>query len=170
MSNYIAGSQNRIRIPMRDATNALVSGIGATITIVVIRPDGTSDPAVPAGPYAEVAPGVYEVLYTFGAGVGNYTFHASDPGPAVTTVFTETILDNNADTVAKENIQQEFVLASSQITNRNVDRGRVDYEEIKVKSPSASDWSSPIKTYRRYWWYRAMGDYHPSMIGPQTAP
>lgn len=168
-SNYRTTVSYKLRVPMRDATNALVAGIFAGMSCIVIKPDGTVDGAPPAV-FTEVTPGVYQFLYTF-ALVGSYTFSLAGPG-AVKTVFTENIQESDLDTLRDEvrvlrrgNMQIEFTFATAQVVNRKVEIGRVDYEEIKLKADSASDWTSPISTKRVYWWYTTLGDFNPVKIG-----
>ena len=171
--NYIAGQSYRIRVPMRDTLNNLVPGLSGIMSVVVIRPNGTPDPAPPIV-FAEIAPGVYEFSYLFNAGVGIYTFSISAAG-SVGAVVSENVLNNDFDTTVNEirtlrkgNMQIEFVLASAQILNRNVEVGRIDYEEIKIKADIAVDWLLPLSTKRLYWTYRELGDFDPYRVGPQT--
>lgn len=171
--NYRAGVTYRIRMPMRDGVNNLVPGLAGTLSAIVILPNGTPDPTPPVI-FSEVAPGLYEFVYAFGAGVGTYSFILNDP-LAVASVLVENVLANDFDTVVNEirilrigNMQVEFVITTSQIINRRVEVGRVDYEEVKLKADVAPDWSSPVSTSRKYWWYRELGDWHPYRVGPQT--
>lgn len=174
-SNYVAGNTYRIRIVMRDPTNSVVPGLSGSLVAAISRPDGTPDPSPPAA-FAEVLPGLYEFVYTFAAGSGSYTLYLSDPGPAVTSIRDENVLNNDFDTIVEEvrilrqgNMQVEFILnTGAQILNRSVEVGRVNYEELKWKRNTDVDWSAPIAIQKRYWWYRELGDYHPWKVGNQT--
>ena len=80
-----------------------------------------------------------------------------------TTIDIEGIINTEtlADAMSPANISTQFNIATSQISSRNVDVGKINYVRIKVKRSSDTDWSDPISDKKLYWYYETMGDTNP---------
>ena len=66
------------------------------------------------------------------------------------------------------NEQRTLYLADTQDDARKVAVGAIDREVIEVKADDAADWSAPVSTKTRYFWYRNLTDTEAFAVGRQS--